>query len=157
VKESIHHDHPNHTSLRLWLRLLTCTKLIENRVRGQLRESFETTLPRFDLMAQLYRHADGLKMGELSQRLMVTSGNVTGVTDQLEKDGLVERVALAGDRRAYIVRLTDVGRETFEEMASAHEAWIVESMSSLTAAEQQQLYDLLSKLKQPLQETMPQK
>ena len=144
--------HSTHTSLRLWLRLLTCTKLIENRVRSQLRDSFETTLPRFDLLAQLYRHPEGLKMTELSQLLMVTNGNVTGVTDQLEKDGLVERVALAGDRRAYIVRLTAIGRDTFETMASLHEAWIIDAMSSLTAAEQQQLYDLLSKLKQPLQE-----
>jgi DNA-binding MarR family transcriptional regulator len=144
--------HSTHTSLRLWLRLLTCTKLIENRVRSRLRDSFETTLPRFDLLAQLYRHPEGLKMTELSQLLMVTNGNVTGVTDQLEKDGLVERVALAGDRRAYIVRLTSAGRDTFETMAGSHEAWIIDAMSSLSTAEQQQLYDLLSKLKQPLQE-----
>src|SRR5258708_20340358 len=75
----------DHTSLRLWLRLLTCTTMIENYVRGKLREAFDTTLPRFDLMAQLARHPEGLKMRELSELLMVSGGNVTGITHQLEK------------------------------------------------------------------------
>ena len=90
-------EHPE--ALRLWLRLLTCTQLIETQVRTHLREQFDTTLPRFDLMAQLERAPDGLKMNELSRRMMVTGGNVTGITDQLERDGLVERVAVLGDRR----------------------------------------------------------
>ena len=81
----------DHSALRIWLRLLTCTQLIERRVRSNLREQFATTLPRFDLMAQLERHAGGLRMNELSQRLMVTGGNVTGITDQLESEGLVVR------------------------------------------------------------------
>src|SRR5207245_8116885 len=122
----------DHTSLRLWLRLLTCTTLIENNVRGLLREEFSTTLPRFDLMAQLARHPDGLKMGELSKHMMVSGGNVTGITDQLEKDGLVERVTLPGDRRAWKVRLTPAGRVVFDGMAVAHEAWIVKLMDNLT-------------------------
>ena len=87
----IHDDH--HESLRLWLRLLTCTMLIERRIRAGLREAFATTLPRFDLMAQLERNPAGLKMGELSRRLMVTGGNVTAITDQLVAEGLVERRA----------------------------------------------------------------
>jgi DNA-binding MarR family transcriptional regulator len=140
----------DHTSLRLWLRLLTCTTLIENNIRGLLREEFSTTLPRFDLMAQLARHPEGLKMGELSRLMMVSGGNVTGITDQLEKDGLVERLTLPGDRRAWKVRLTDAGRETFDSMAVAHETWIVELMDSLTAEEQQQLHAALGKLKQGL-------
>ena len=86
----------DHTSLRLWLRLLTCTTLIENCVRKRLRTDFETTLPRFDLMAQLARSDDGLKMGELSQRMMVSGGNVTGITDQLEKIGLCRTPDTAG-------------------------------------------------------------
>ena len=90
----------HHESLRLWLRLLTCTMLIEQRVRTRLRERFAISLPRFDLMAQLERNPQGLKMGELSRRLMVTGGNVTGITDQLVAEGLVERRAIAGDRRA---------------------------------------------------------
>ncbi len=80
--------------------------LIEQRVRARLRERFAITLPRFDLMAQLERNPQGLKMGELSRRLMVTGGNVTGLTDQLVGEGLVERRPIPGDRRAYAVRLT---------------------------------------------------
>src|SRR6059058_919890 len=94
-----HSEHPD--ALRLWLRLLTCT---------QLRDGFETTLPRFDLMAQLERSAEGLKMNELSRRMMVTGGNITGITDQLVTEGLVERSEVDGDRRAYRVRLTAKGR-----------------------------------------------
>ena len=106
-----HEDH--HDALRLWLRMLTCTQLIEQRVRSRLREQFETTLPRFDLMAQLERSPEGLKMNELSRRMMVTGGNVTGITDQLEAEGLVERSAVANDRRALCIRLTEAGRKVF--------------------------------------------
>ena len=88
----------DHRALRLWLRLLTCTQLIEGQVRGRLRERFATTLPRFDLMSQLERHPQGLKMNELSRRMMVTGGNVTGIVDQLAAEGLVERQADAADR-----------------------------------------------------------
>lgn len=138
----------DHVSLRLWLRLLTCTTMIETEVRTRLREEFEITLPRFDLMAQLERSKDGLKMGELSQRMMVSGGNVTGITDQLERDGLVERIEIPGDRRSWRVRLTEAGRQSFDVMARTHEAWIVGMMRSLSPAEQQQLYGLLHKLKQ---------
>ena len=113
-------EHPE--ALRLWLRLLTCTQLIEKQVRSHLRAQFDTTLPRFDLMAQLERAPDGMKMKELSRRMMVTSGNITGITDQLEAEGLVERAEVEGDRRAYLVRLTPKGRQQFNAMAQAHEA-----------------------------------
>lgn len=141
-----HSSHPE--ALRLWLRLLTCTQLIEKQVRSNLREQFDTTLPRFDLMAQLQRNPDGLKMNELSRRLMVTGGNVTGVTDQLVAEGLVERMEVDGDRRAYCVRLTVLGRKTFEEMARQHEAWIVSSFDVLTAKEVEALYKLLGRVKE---------
>lgn len=142
----------DHTALRVWLRLLTCTKLIETQVRARLRSEFETTLPRFDLMAQLYRHPGGLRMGELSHLMMVTGGNITGITDQLEKDGFVERVTPPDDRRAYRVQLTEAGRAAFEEMARVHEGWIIGLMSGLSKEQQGALYDLLSALKQTLQE-----
>jgi DNA-binding MarR family transcriptional regulator len=138
-------DH--HDSLRLWLRLLTCTSLIERRIRVALRERFAMTLPRFDLMAQLERNADGLKMGELSRRLMVTGGNVTGLTDQLVAEGLVERRPIAGDRRAYAVRLTAKGKRAFDAMAAEHERWIVELLGCVSTAERDQLYSLLGRLK----------
>ena len=110
-----HSEHPE--ELRLWLRMLTLTQLVEKQVRTQLREQFDTTLPRFDLMAQLERNPEGLKMNELSRRMMVTGGNVTGITDQLVAEGVVERMEVDGDRRAYRVRLTARGRKVFGEMA----------------------------------------
>lgn len=133
-------------ALRLWLRMLRCTTLIENQVSSRLRSEFETTLPRFDLMAQLARFPDGLSMGELSQRLMVTGGNITGITDNLERDGLVERITPPGDRRAKVVRLTPSGQAFFEQMAQVHARWIKDLMDGLTEQEQHQLYALLGKL-----------
>ena len=101
----------DHSALRIWLRLLTCTQLIERRVRSGLREEFGTTLPRFDLMAQLERHREGLKMNELSRLLMVTGGNITAIVDQLEKEGQVERLDDSADRRAFRIRLTRSGEK----------------------------------------------
>ncbi|HPK31542.1 MarR family transcriptional regulator [Ottowia sp.] len=147
-----HAEHPQ--ELRLWLRMLTCTQLIEKQVRSQLREQFDTTLPRFDLMAQLERAPEGLRMNELSRRLMVTGGNVTTITDQLEREALVERVEVPGDRRAYLVRLTAKGRRQFNAMALAHEAWIVQAFHGLSEAEARQLHALLGKVKQLQQETV---
>ena len=141
-----HSEHPD--ELRLWLRLLTCTQLIEKQVRNELREQFATTLPRFDLLSQLERVPEGLKMNELSRRMMVTGGNVTGITDQLVTEGLVERVDVAGDRRAWRVRLTARGRKLFNDMAQQHEAWICDAFSSLSPKEINQLHKLLGKVKQ---------
>lgn len=145
-----HAEHPD--ELRLWLRLLTCTQLIEKQIRTDLRERFDTTLPRFDLMAQLERAPEGLRMNELSRRLMVTGGNVTGITDQLEAEGLVERTGVEGDRRAFRVRLTAKGRQQFKAMAQAHEDWIVDAFSGLSARDVQTLHGLLGKVKQHFQE-----
>ena len=144
----------DHSALRIWLRLLTCTQLIERRVRSGLREQFATTLPRFDLMAQLERHADGLKMGELSRLLMVTGGNVTAIVDQLEKEGLVERLDEPADRRAFRIRLTRAGEKTFTDMARAHEDWVVELLAGLTKREQDELLKLLAKVKSHAVEVM---
>lgn len=141
-----HHEHPQ--ALRLWLRLLTCTQLIEKQVRSQLREQFDTTLPRFDLMAQLEREPEGMRMNELSRRLMVTGGSVTGITDQLVAEGLVERAEVEGDRRAYRVRLTPKGRSDFHQMAQAHEGWILDAFAGLSEKDVGQLHSLLGKVKQ---------
>ena len=146
IEARAHSEHPE--ALRLWLRLLTCTQLVEKQVRSQLRERFDTTLPRFDLMAQLERATEGLKMNELSRRMMVTGGNVTGITDQLVTEGLVERVDVAGDRRAWRVRLTARGRKLFNDMAEQHEAWICDAFSALNPKEIGQLHKLLGKVKQ---------
>ena len=140
----------NHQSLKLWLRMLSCTTLIEAEIRTRLRAEFGVTLPRFDLMAQLDRHPEGLRMGELSKRLMVTGGSVTGITDQLEQEGLVLRDAVPDDRRAYSVRLTAAGRRAFKRMAALHEDWIVELMGCLGGPERATLFELLSTMKRGL-------
>ena len=144
----------DHSALRIWLRLLTCTQLIERRVRSGLREEFATTLPRFDLMAQLERHREGLKMNELSRLLMVTGGNITAIVDQLEKEGQVERLDDSADRRAFRIRLTRSGEKSFAEMARAHEQWVVELLGGLSRKEHDELLKLLAKLKQHAMEVV---
>jgi DNA-binding MarR family transcriptional regulator len=133
----------SHMGLRLWLRMLTTTNLVQAELRKRLREEFDTTLPRFDLMSQLERHPEGLKMTELSRRLMVTGGNVTGITDQLEKEGLVTREADPNDRRSISVRLTADGRALFDRMAIAHEQWVVEMFGGLGLDEKSRMHDTL--------------
>lgn len=137
----------DHMALKLWLRLLTCTSLIEAHVRGELRVAFGGTLPRFDLLAQLDRVPQGLLMSELSRRLMVTGGNVTGLADQLESEGLIERVAVPGDRRARRLRVTALGQARFREMAAVHESWIISLLQDLRPADISQLYEMLGQLK----------
>jgi len=137
----------DHLSLRVWLRLLACTNLIEARARGKLRAHFNTTLPRFDLMAQLERSPNGLRMSEISRRMMVTGGNITRIVDQLVEEGIVARETSRGDRRSFTVRLTTAGRRAFVAMAEHHEAWIVEMFGVLTRKERAQLFALLAKLK----------
>jgi DNA-binding MarR family transcriptional regulator len=144
----VHDDH--HVSLRLWLRLLSCTNQVEGRVRQNLQSGFNTTLPRFDLMAQLERAPQGLKMSELSQRMMVTGGNVTGITDGLEKEGLVVREVDAADRRVYRVKLTAEGERQFRRMAAEHEKWVVDLFGTMSPRHKKQLMDLLGELKERL-------
>jgi DNA-binding MarR family transcriptional regulator len=138
-------DH--HQSLRVWLRLLACSSLIGNHVRQKLQAHFGITLPRFDLMAQLERAPEGLKMGELTRRLMVTGGNVTGITDALEDEGLVVRETDRSDQRAFRVRLTKAGEQQFRRMAIEHERWVVDLFEELTAKQKTLLAELLKSLK----------
>ena len=137
----------DHQALRLWLRFLSCHLRIENQIRARLRESFAITLARFDLMAQLERHSNGLRMSELSRSLMVTGGNVTGIVDQLEREKLVARVLDRNDRRAIRVKLTGAGLIRFREMAVEHERWVLELFAGLSEQEKQAMYTLLHKLK----------
>jgi DNA-binding MarR family transcriptional regulator len=142
----------DHLALRLWLRLLACTNHVEGPLRTRLREQFDGSLPRFDLMAQLDRQPSGMKMRDLSRRLMVTGGNVTGLTDRLVAEGLVARHDDPSDRRACTVQLTAEGRRQFRAMARAHEAWVVELFGGLSVAQQAQLFELLGQLKASLRE-----
>ena len=157
MSEALNADHEfrahadQHASLRLWLRLLSCTTRVEDKIRQKLRESFDITLPRFDLMAQLERHPDGLSMGELSRRMMVTGGNITTIVDQLEKEKLVLREVGANDRRSFTVKLTQAGKDAFTDMAIAHEAWVADMFEGLSVDQQSQLYTLLGAMKKNLQ------
>jgi DNA-binding MarR family transcriptional regulator len=144
-ESALHHD--DKLQLKLWLRLLTCTNLIEANVRNLLRESFNTTLPRFDLLAQLDRAPDGLAMGELSSRLMVSGGNVTGLVEALRREGMVARKAHPKDRRSQIIRLTAKGRRFFDAMTPVHEQWIDRLVSRLDRGEMTELFELLGELK----------
>ena len=138
----------DHLSLRLWVRLFTCHSMIERIIRSRLRSEFNISLPRFDCLAQLARFPEGLMMNELSKRLMVTGGNVTGLTDQLAAEGLVKRTESSTDRRAIRVALTRVGKNSFARMARAHEAWIVTAFDGLSPREVESLHKLLGKVKQ---------
>jgi DNA-binding MarR family transcriptional regulator len=144
-------------ALRLWLRLLTCTNLIESRVRSRLREKFATTLPRFDMLAQLDMASaeshDGLTMSELSRRLMVSNGNVTGLANTLVREKLVKRTT-GTDRRAQHLELTPAGKRSLDTMAAEHRRWIEQMFASLSPRETEQLHHLIGKLKDSVQEAM---
>ena len=137
----------DHAALKLWLRMLSCVTEIEAEIRRRLRERFGISLARFDYLAQLHRHKEGLKMRDLSRYLMVTGGNVTALTDELETDGLVVRESSPTDRRAWIVRLTPEGRRGFEAMANEHEQWILELFAALDTRALQQLHHHLGALR----------
>lgn len=143
----------DHLALKLWLRVLTCTNLIEGQLRGRLREDFGSTLPRFDLLAQLERHPKGLTMGELSSLMMVSGGNVTGLVAQLAKEDLVSRTPLESDRRTFLVKLTAKGKRHFLKMAKSHEAWIVDMFSNVSHQDQEALKALLGVLKESVKST----
>lgn len=140
----------DHQSLRVWLRLLSCSNEIEAEIRRRLRRQFGMSLARFDYLAQLQRHPQGLSMSTLSNYLMVTGGNVTGLTNDAVRDGLVLREVSAEDRRSFRISLTDKGRQDFEEAAAMHERWVVDLFSGLATAERTQLNDLLGRLRQHL-------
>ncbi len=133
--------------LRLWLRLLTCTTLIEGEIRSRLRAAFDVTLPRFDMLAQLDKAPNGMTLGELSRRMMVSNGNVTGLAERLVAQGLLERRPSPSDRRAQLVSLSAEGRRAFRAMARTHENWIAQIFTGLAPAEIETLMRLLAKTK----------
>lgn len=133
--------------VRVWLRLLSCTTVIEKRLRRRFVSQYETTLPRFDVMATLERYPEGVTMGELSRALLVSNGNVTALVKQLESDGHVSSCPAADDRRSLIVALTDQGRRHFADLAAAHRKWIQGMFAEVTDEDQIELYRLLAKLK----------
>jgi DNA-binding MarR family transcriptional regulator len=139
-------------SLRLWLRLLSCSMIIERRVRTRLEEEFETTLPRFDVLSALEREPDGLTMSQLSAALLVSNGNITGIVNRLIEELLVVRTAESEDRRIATVRLTRKGREAFQRMARKHEEWVDRMFAGLTDAQMEQLMKLLAAVRHSIDE-----
>jgi DNA-binding MarR family transcriptional regulator len=137
-------------SLRLWLKLLGCTLIVEKRLRTRLDADFGTTLPRFDVLAALERHAGGLKMSALSEFLMVSNGNVTGVVARLIEDGLVTRTVDQEDRRSATVRLTRKGRDSFLKMAAANERWMDAMFADLSGHQIEDLMRLLSHVRRSI-------
>lgn len=148
LETRVQDDH--HQALRLWLRLLSTTNMIETELRSRLRSEFDCTMPRFDLMAQLERVPDGLTMSEVSRRVMVTNAAITGLTDRLVEEGYVERSESKTDRRTSFIRLTPKGREHFLAMARRHEAWVVEMMAGMPDEKKNILRQLLGDLKAAL-------
>ena len=140
----------DHHSIKLWLRLFTCSSMIERRLRNALREKFDTTLPRSDFMAQLQRAPEGISMGELSQRMMVSGGNVSGLATQLVAEGLIERNAVPGNRRTFLVKLTPKGERLFAEMAGEHEQWVIGMLGDLSREDVDELMRLLGRVKDGL-------
>ncbi len=135
------------TRLRVWLHLLKASKLIENELKERLRLKFNTTLPRFDVMAALYRFEKGLKMSEISGVLKVSNGNVTGIVDRLVEEGTLVRVPVKGDRRAQLIKLTKKGREQFADIAEKHEGWVNEMMPGISVGDAEDLIEQLDMLR----------
>jgi DNA-binding MarR family transcriptional regulator len=144
---------PTHLNVKTWLRLYACSNLIEQQIQQRLRGQFGITLARFDFLAQLVKAPNGMKMNALSKKLMVSGGNITGLTDQLVKEELVLRQDDANDRRSYVLICTEKGRREFTTMAQAHESWIGEIMGNLDSSELKRLYSSLDQLRNMLAPT----
>jgi len=142
-------------ALRIWLGLLTSSKLIEKQVRGRFRTEFETTLPRFDVMAALAREPKGQTMGDVSRWLLVSSGNITGIISRLVEDGLVTRHLSTGDRRSHLVKLSPKGRKEFDRLSTTHEKWVRDMLSGMKRDDMVKLDDLLKKVKISLSNERP--
>jgi len=144
-------DRDGTAALRLWLRLFATANAVAGELARRLRAEFAMTLPRFDLMAQLDKAGEPLTLGELSRRLMVSNGNVTGLVDRLAEDGLVRRRVRRADRRSATVELTAEGRARFAEMAEAHKGWVAELFGGLDAHEQARLAALLKSARESVE------
>ena len=143
---------PSKERLRLWLKLLKASNRVENEIRRRLRRELNSTLPRFDVMSALHRAPEGMKMSDISRRLRVSNGNITGIVDKLAEEGLALRVAAPGDRRAHLVRLTPKGRAVFQQHAAVHEGWISDILGGLDADDVDGLIRRLDHLTDVLQD-----
>ncbi len=143
-------DDAQHIELRLWLRLLSCTTLIEKIIKSKLRQEFGTSLARFDILSQLERFPDGLTMSGLSRHLMVSNGAITALAEKLTRENLISREEHPDDKRTVILRLTDQGRTTFLKMAKRHEEWVISLLGDMSHDAQAELLRSLVLLKRRL-------
>ncbi len=140
--------------LQLWVRLLACAHGAEQRVKNRIKENFGLNQTQFNLLSQLDRAPDGIRMGEIARRTVVTGSNVTAVVDDLQQRGLVTREVAKGDRRATVIRLTPAGRSLFAEIAPVHAGWIEEIFAGLAETEKRDLVQRLDGLKTAMRATL---
>jgi DNA-binding MarR family transcriptional regulator len=137
--------------LRLWLRIVACTQMVEQEIRIMLREKYAMTLPRFELLAALDRVPDGLTMGELSRWLMVTKGNITGIAERLSEDGFIKRQPTPTDRRSFVVTLTPRGRKLFKQMETEYERLLDEVFAEISIDDFDSFTGVLAKVKEVIE------
>jgi DNA-binding MarR family transcriptional regulator len=129
-------------SLRVWLRMLGATTIMQKLIQNYLKVRFDSTLPRFDVMSALDRQDGPITMSELSDKLLVSNGNVSGLVSRLVKDGMMTREVDPHDRRTQRVELSSTGREAFHAMAIEHEKLVDSLFSDLSDAQMEELLHL---------------
>ena len=152
VDQRLEHIPHEKEGLRLWLRIVSCTQLVEQEIRTMLREKFDMTLPRFELLSALDRVADGLTMSELSRWLMVSKGNVTGIAERLSEDGFIVREPTPTDRRSFVVTMTEKGRKAYKEMELEYEKLLDKLFDDLTLDDSDMFAGMLAKIKESVEE-----
>ena len=152
VDQRLEHIPHEKEGLRLWLRIVSCTQMVEQEIRTILREKFDMTLPRFELLSALDRVADGLTMGELSRWLMVSKGNVTGIAERLSEDGFIVREPTPTDRRSFVVTLTEKGRKAYKEMELEYEQLLEKLFDDLSPDDSDMFTGMLAKIKESVEE-----
>lgn len=152
VDQKLEHIPREKEGLRLWLRIVSCSQMVEQEIRTLLREKFDTTLPRFELMSSLDRVPDGLSMGELSNWLMVTKGNVTGIAERLSEDGFIKRSPTPTDRRSFCVTLTPRGKKLYKEMEQEYEGLLDKLFSDVSLDDSDMFTGVLAKVKEVVEE-----
>lgn len=152
VEQKLKHIPSEKEGLRLWLRIVSLTQMVEQQIRTMLREQFDSTMPRFELLSALDRVPDGLTMGELSQWLMVTKGNVTGIAERLSEDGLIKRYPTPTDRRSFCVTLTAKGKKLYKEMEQEYENLLDKTFAEVSLDDSDVFTGVLAKVKDSIEE-----
>jgi MarR family 2-MHQ and catechol resistance regulon transcriptional repressor len=131
-------------ALSLWVKLTKAYHTV-SRLTGENIKKYNLTRPQF-CVVECLGHNGEMTLTALSSKLLVTGGNMTLVVDNLEKEGLVERVRSKEDRRTINVKLTDKGAHLFSSVFKKHAQFITKNFQVLSEKEQVQLSKLLKKL-----------